>query len=166
MEQFLLSEHVLYTMVLWALYAVFSTTLLWGATIDSFCFILPNKGVLILLLGGICYMGVIHKSIVDVILQVSVVGTCTMGLRYISRKGLGLGDVKWWMAIAVWLTSTELIVQTVLAFLLGTFFIVIAKLFGCRFQLIPFGPFLAMSSLISFYYGNDIYRVYMAMFGL
>ncbi|WP_252896329.1 hypothetical protein [Veillonella rogosae] len=42
---------------------------------------------------------------------ISVGGAITYGLRLMSHKGFGLGDVKWFSAIATWLTHGRLYVS-------------------------------------------------------
>ena len=55
-------------------------------------------------IGGIIYSYINDQSMLVTLLSVMSVGAITYGLRLISHKGFGLGDVKWFSAIAIWLT--------------------------------------------------------------
>ena len=77
-----------------ALYAVFSLIIIAGATIDMHYYILPDEGALVLVIGGILYSFLNDKSMLITIISVMTVGTITYGLRLISHKGFGLGDVE------------------------------------------------------------------------
>lgn len=142
----------------------FSLILIWGATIDIAIFILPNSGALLLAGGGICYACLAQRDWILCVAQVLCIALGTLLIRYMSHGGLGLGDVKWWMAIALWLTPLELMVQIVLTFLLGTFFIGVSLIFGYKYKLLPFGPFLSAGTIISFFFGESIYYGYMHIF--
>ena len=76
-----------------ALYAAFSLIIIAGATIDMHYYILPDEGAMALVLGGIIYSYINDKSMLITLLSVMSVGAITYGLRLISHKGFGLGDV-------------------------------------------------------------------------
>lgn len=122
-----------------ALYAVFSLIIIAGATIDMYYYILPDEGALVLVIGGILYSFINDKSIFTTIISVMSVGTITYGLRLISHKGFGLGDVKWFSAIAMWLTPWEIICFFYVAFCVGSLYLFLTSY---RNRYIPFGPFL------------------------
>ena len=103
-----------------ALYAVFSLIIIAGATIDMHYYILPDEGALVLVIGGILYSFLNDKSMLITIISVMTVGTITYGLRLISHKGFGLGDVKWFSAISMWLTPWEIICFFYVAFCVGS----------------------------------------------
>ena len=87
----------------------FSLIIIAGATIDMHYYILPDEGAMALVLGGIIYSYINDKSMLITLLSVMSVGAITYGLRLISHKGFGLGDVKWFSAISMWLTPWEII---------------------------------------------------------
>ena len=56
-------------------------------------YILPDEGAMALVLGGIIYSYINDKSMLITLLSVMSVGAITYGLRLMSHKGFGLGDV-------------------------------------------------------------------------
>ena len=92
------SKAISYTHI--ALYAVFSLIIIAGATIDMHYYILPDEGALALVIGGIIYSYINDQSMLVTLLSVISVGAITYGLRLISHKGFGIGDIKWFSAIA------------------------------------------------------------------
>lgn len=94
-----------------------------------------------------------------------VLGGCLAGIYYLSRGGLGFGDVKLGLALGPWLGGMGGWLCLLLALLLGT----LAGLLGWwlgrvdRKTTLPFGPFLAAAALLilwkgawleNFIYGN------------
>lgn len=81
-------------------------------------------------------------------------------------KGMGIGDVKLAGFMGLILGYEKVIVALYLAFLTGAASAVILILQGKkRFgQHIPFGPFLAASSLVTLFWGDKILRWFLARF--
>lgn len=75
-------------------------------------------------------------------------------LRIISKNGLGLGDVKWGMAIAFslpWHLSLDFVSY---AFIFGSIFALVKAIIEKRWSAyIPFGPFLSLGAAIAFLFG-------------
>ena len=140
-----------------ALYAVFSLILLAGATIDMHYYILPDEGAVILAIGGCIYSYINDYSLVNVLTGVCVVGLITLLIRYISHKGFGLGDVKWFCAIATWLTPWELICFFYIAFCSGSLYLLLS---GYKKRYIPFGPFLCFGGWCALHCGSYMQVLY------
>ena len=81
-------------------------------------YILPDEGAMALVLGGIIYSYINDKSMLITLLSVMSVGAITYGLRLMSHKGFGLGDVKWFSAIATCLRHGRLYVSFTYHFVL------------------------------------------------
>ena len=88
-------------------------------------------------------------------------------LAVLSNGGMGGGDIKYIAAIGALLGWQKvLLVIFIGAFLgsiVGLFLIIIQK--KSRKSTIPFGPFLAVGTLITLFYGNSLIRVYLEYFG-
>lgn len=140
-----------------ALYAVFSLIIIAGATIDMHYYILPDEGALVLVIGGILYSFLNDKSMLITILSVMTVGTITYGLRLISHKGFGLGDVKWFSAISMWLTPWEIICFFYVAFCVGSIYLLLTSY---RNRYIPFGPFLCFGGWCALHGGSYMEVLY------
>ena len=87
-------------------------------------------------------------------------------LAILSNGGMGGGDIKFIAAVGALLGWQKvLLVIFIGAFLgsiVGLFLITIQK--KSRKSTIPFGPFLAVGTLITLFYGNSLIRVYLEYF--
>ena len=140
-----------------ALYATFSLIIIAGATIDMHYYILPDEGAMALVLGGIIYSYINDKSMLITLLSVMSVGAITYGLRLMSHKGFGLGDVKWFSAIATWLTPWEIVCFFYVAFCVGSLYLLLT---GYRNRYIPFGPFLCFGGWCALHGGLYMEVIY------
>ncbi len=84
-------------------------------------------------------------------------------IYWLSRGGMGLGDVKLALALGLWLTPAEMLLTMLIAFLsgglVGSFFLVIGL--KSRQDAIPFGPYLALGGYLSFFWGGTIITWYL-----
>lgn len=144
---------------------VVSAVLFIGATIDSQIFILPNEGAILLIFMRLIYSlantDIMLQEKVNLMLwQILVAafwGIIFYLIRYLSKKALGLGDVKWIFAIAFIIPWEETYNFITYSFLLGSFYVICKYLWNSFFyekdkiknnmKYIPFGPFLALSAL-------------------
>jgi leader peptidase (prepilin peptidase)/N-methyltransferase len=97
----------------------------------------------------------------------AVFGFCLLLLiAIISKGGMGGGDIKLFfvigLALGFQLTLLTFILATFLGALYGIVGIILGK-FKKRKQ-IPFGPFIALGALLSYFYGNNIIDWYFTMF--
>lgn len=83
-------------------------------------------------------------------------------------RGMGVGDVKLAALMGLVLGFPKIIVALYLAFLTGAFFGVILVLTGKkRFgEHLPFGPFLSGATLISLFWGQNLWQVFQKILGL
>jgi len=83
-------------------------------------------------------------------------------------KGMGMGDVKMAAALGILFGWPDVILVIMLSFIIGA----LAGLALVIFQkkkiksLIPFGPFLVLSSVLVFFFGQAMVEGYLAMFGI
>lgn len=92
-----------------------------------------------------------------------VVGLVIMlGIYLISRGGLGEGDVKLTPCLGLWLGFENTLVALLLAFVIGAIIgLAYMRLKNKKMNFaIPFGPFLCLGALISFFYGNELLNLY------
>ena len=98
------------------------------------------------------------------ILSGIVIGGFFLSLIIITRgKGMGGGDVKLGAFMGLMLGFPQSLVALMIAFISGAIFSIILIIFGKkRFgQVIPFGPFLVLGSLIALFFGNQILNWYL-----
>lgn len=93
-----------------------------------------------------------------------------MGLYFLAQKmlkkeALGLGDIKLMIPLAFLLSWPKVAVSIFLAFIIGGIFAMLMLVIGKKSigQAVPFAPFLIIAALISFFFGEVIWRWY---FGL
>lgn len=89
-------------------------------------------------------------------------GGVLLFLRWLSRGGVGDGDVKFMMALGVWFTWEEILLTLLFSFWAGG--LAALCLLGLRRKTLcdtlPFGPFLAGSALLVFWGGAAILSWY------
>ena len=88
-------------------------------------------------------------------------------LAVLSKGGMGGGDIKYISAAGALLGWQKVLLVIFIGALLGSvvgvFQIAVQK--KTRKSLIPFGPFLATSTLITLFYGNSLIRLYLDYLG-
>lgn len=98
----------------------------------------------------------------DGIVGAAVGFTLLLAIAIVSKGGMGGGDIKLF-AVLGFVLGTKLVLLT---FLLATF---IGALFGlvgiltrklAKKQPIPFGPFIAIAAITTYFFGNDIIALY------
>ncbi len=102
-------------------------------------------------------------------LGVLLAGLFFLALIFITRgRGMGAGDLKLAVPLGLIFGWPDTIFVVGLAFVIGAFF-GIYKIFSKEKTLkshLPFGPFLAGSSVIVFFFGHQLMRAYFGLFGL
>jgi leader peptidase (prepilin peptidase)/N-methyltransferase len=86
----------------------------------------------------------------------------------VSRGGMGGGDVKLAALMGLYLGPVNVSIALFLAFLAGgivAIVLLVTKL-KSRKDVIPFGPYLALGSLIAFLWGSNIWHWYLGLGGL
>jgi leader peptidase (prepilin peptidase)/N-methyltransferase len=90
-------------------------------------------------------------------------------LWLVSRgKWIGLGDVKLAVVLGLAVGWPQVLVSTMLAFLMGTFVSITLLLRGTKGlkSPIPFGTFLTLGTLLALWYGPQIWHWYLGLIGL
>ena len=91
------------------------------------------------------------------------------GLFLLSRgRGIGFGDVKLAGAIGFFMGYPDAALALVSSFIIGALFSLI--LIGLKLKtmkdFIPFGPFMALATVLIYLFGNELMRSYFDFFGL
>lgn len=93
--------------------------------------------------------------------------TFFLGLYFLAKKilkkeALGLGDIKLMVPIAFLLSWPKIVLSIFLAFIIGGFFAMLMLLIKRKKlgQALPFAPFLILSALISFFFGEALWHWY------
>lgn len=83
-------------------------------------------------------------------------------------KGMGGGDVKLAAAMGLIFGWPDILLIVILSFVIGSLFGIAAIALKREKlkSLVPFGPFLFVSSILVFFFGNEILRFYFGLFGL
>jgi leader peptidase (prepilin peptidase) / N-methyltransferase len=84
-------------------------------------------------------------------------------IAVVSKGGMGGGDIKLFAVIGFVLGVKLLLLSFFLSTLFGAFFGVIGLLLGAikRKQAIPFGPFIALGTLVAYFFGDYLIAEYM-----
>ena len=140
------------------LVVIFLGGLLLGATIDQQYYILPDIYAYLLAISGLLYH-YIHEADMMVCCELSLlVMIATYVLRKISRNGLGTGDVKWFGALVCWQSPIGSLCMVINSFLLGSLYLIFLYISNKKCDsYIPFGPFICLSSCISFVIPQEWY---------
>lgn len=90
------------------------------------------------------------------------VGLYFLAKKILKKEALGLGDVKLMIPIAFLLSWPKIVLNIFLAFIIGGFFAMLMLLIKRKKlgQALPFAPFLILSALISFFFGEAIWHWY------
>ncbi len=81
-------------------------------------------------------------------------------------RGMGMGDLKLTAALGVVFGWPDIVIITGLSFIIGSLFSLpglLSKKKGLK-SFLPFGPFIAMASLVVFFWGEEIMRFYFNLF--
>ena len=86
-------------------------------------------------------------------------------IYWVSRGGMGFGDVKLAFVLGVWLGFEQSLLCLLLAFILGGVVGVLLLLTGVktRKDAIPFGPYLCVSGWVSFLCGKEFIAWYWSL---
>lgn len=99
------------------------------------------------------------------ILMAVIIGGFFWSLIIITKgKGMGGGDVKLGAFMGLMLGFPQALIAIILSFLTGAIFSIILIIFGKKHfgQVIPFGPFLVLGSLIALFWGDQILSWYLS----
>jgi prepilin signal peptidase PulO-like enzyme (type II secretory pathway) len=81
-------------------------------------------------------------------------------------RGMGMGDLKLAAALGVIFGWPDIILIIAVSFIVGSLVslpALITRKKGMK-SFLPFGPFLAIASLVIFFFGPDLMRIYFSLF--
>ena len=129
--------------------------------------IIPNKIVVPGMAAGFLTNILLHPDKLPYcLLGFLLGGGSLLLLAVISRGGMGGGDIKLFAMIGIFFGLKLTALSLLLAFILGSIGCLICIIFNLKKpkDTIPFGPFIALASIISLFFGNGIISWYLEMF--
>lgn len=87
-------------------------------------------------------------------------------LFFLKKEGMGLGDVTLSALIGAWLGINYLLGTLFISFLLGSIIGIILYFYRGKSDYFPFGPFLVIGTLISFFSNNYLFELYLEKLNL
>lgn len=149
-------------------YIFLASILIVIAFIDYDHKIIPDKLVLLSFLGGLVYILVLFFTNKPINLSDNLFGFLVGGglfllLAVLSNGGMGGGDIKLMAVLGMWFGLKGILLIIFLSFFIGALFCVPLLIFKrCnRKQMIPFGPFIIIASLINIFFGDEIITMYL-----
>lgn len=115
--------------------------------------------------GGILHSFLFHHS-TESILSFIITFTFYTILYFLFKNGFGLGDVIFSLSLSLWITPIQIILFIWIASLSSLVF-VLPKIFikqNTSKTSIPFAPFLAFGSIVTYFYGIEIFYFIDKMF--
>jgi len=87
-------------------------------------------------------------------------------IAVVTKGAMGGGDIKLMAVLGLWLGLKYTLLTLFLSFFLGgliSIILIAFKLKG-RKDMIPFGPFIVLATIVTLFYGNDIISYYIMTF--
>lgn len=144
---------------------IFILCLLYHTYTDMTSMLLYDKVTLLLAAVGVVRAFFEHQ-LLEALYGAGAMLVIMLLLYFVSRGGMGEGDVKLAPALGIWLGLEQGLLCLLLAFVSGG--IVGALLLLCKRgklkQAIPFGPFLCAAAVAAYFCGKEIITWYWRMF--
>ncbi|MBQ9763008.1 MAG: prepilin peptidase [Phascolarctobacterium sp.] len=123
--------------------------------------LLYDKVSTVLMVAGVIYayyFGNLWQSLYGATFSLAVM----LAIYWLSRGGMGLGDVKFALVLGIWLGLEKSILCLVLAFVAGGIVGISLLVTGIksRKDSIPFGPYLCIAGWVSLLFGNELLNLY------
>ncbi|MBQ8418303.1 MAG: prepilin peptidase [Phascolarctobacterium sp.] len=123
--------------------------------------LLYDKVSSVLMAAGIIYayyFGDLWQAVYGAMVSVGIM----LVIYWLSRGGMGFGDVKLAFVLGVWLGLEQSLACLLIAFVVGGVVGVMLLLTGIksRKDAIPFGPYLCVSGWVCLFYGTEILNLY------
>ena len=143
-----------------ALVFLFTAILIVITFIDFDHQIIMNRFVLLLLVLGALYVGFYTQAYMSALAGMVFAGGTMLVIYFLSRGGMGEGDVKLAFALGLWLGWPNATVLLLLAFVMGGVvgIVLLATKLKGRKDPIPFGPYLCIAAYLTLLYGP--YMIY------
>lgn len=134
--------------------------------IDFKYMLLPNILVAIVAVLGILYMLLVKRQYLDSLWGALAGGGFFLLLFLVTRGNMGGGDIKLMFAVGIWLGLKGTAMAALFAFVIGAIasVAVLIKNGGGRKTKIPFGPFIALGTIMSLCWCNEILSWYLSFF--
>lgn len=147
---------------------VFLSCLLLQTLIDYDCQLLLDKVSLVLAGAGFFYNLYFQKNLTDMFWGLTIGTGIILTLYWLSRGGMGLGDVKLTVVLGIWLGLDGVLLCLLIAFLTGgiTGMLLLATGIRKRRDAIAFGPFLCLGAAVAMLWGQSILSWYWQFFTL
>ena len=128
--------------------------------------IIMDEFLIILLVGGLLYVGLYTKDYWDALYGVLFSGGLMLLIYLVSRGGMGEGDVKLSFVLGLWLGLQHSMLCLLLAFIMGGVIGVILLATGLKSRKdpIPFGPYLCIGAYLSLLFGPYLIFYYWRLF--
>lgn len=83
--------------------------------------------------------------------------------HWLKKEALGWGDIKLMLPLALFLSWPAVLLAIFLSFIIGGFFAMLVLVIGKKKwgQALPFAPFLVLGSLLTSFWGEEIWRWYL-----
>ena len=152
--------------------ALISSTLLAILVIDLKEQLIPDVLVVIVLISSIIHKALLHflegipYPLTDSLLGLIIAGGLFLLIVFVSRGGMGGGDVTLIGALGFVLGVRGILMVIFLSFVLGSvisIFLLAARI-KSRKDPIPFGPFIVISFYITLLFGSEIFDWYAGLF--
>lgn len=147
--------------------AFFFSFLFAGSIIDLEHRIIPDKLNLVGAIGGLFFILLSEPGIFTGLLGLMIGGGLMLALAFLSRGGMGGGDIKLTAVMGLFLGWQGVLLAVFIASVLGSIIGILCNLNkGKKIgkAAIPFGPFLSLGGMAVFMYGNQIINLYLDTF--
>lgn len=138
--------------------------LLYIAIIDWQCGLIFDRLLAVMLAAGICFLFFSSISLANAFLAGSSFFCMLLLFRFLSRGGIGGGDIKLAFVLGIWLGYPGTVIAALLSVWLGGAFAAVLLLHGTTKKRIAFGPFLAAGAMLAFIYGEKLIMLYRRLF--
>lgn len=147
-------------------YAVLFSILVVVSIIDYYHQIIPDRINLFGLVCGVIFHIVTFVSfnnLFQYFFGFLIGGGFLLFIAIITKGAMGGGDIKLMAVLGLWLGFKHTILALFLSFFLGGLISVFLILFKIksRKDMVPFGPFIVLATMMTVFYGNDIINYYM-----
>ena len=151
-------------------YAMLSSLLIAVIFIDSKLYIIPNGlnlfgliyGVVCILCNLTNYKTMIFGALFGFVFFFLII---FLSEAILKKQGMGEGDLKLMTVMGLYLGLAYTVLTTFLSFILGAVISILLLVFKIKKvdEQIPFGPFIAISGIITMFCGNNIIYWYLGM---
>jgi len=127
---------------------------------------IPDRVIVFGLLSGLVLKLITGHSLVDAIFGMMLGGGIILSISFLSNGGMGGGDIKLGILIGLFL-GWRLVLPALFGATLGAALVgVVLMIFGLKHRkdLIPFGPFMALGTMISIIWGPTLIEWYFSCF--